>query len=195
MIVDHGVRIGWVDLPMHMRSGVEALLGSPVVQFQAQVGGFSPGSADRVRTREGRRAFVKAVSAQANERSPLLHRREAEVTAALPPDAPVPRLLGVHDDGTWVALVLTDVEGRHPHLPWRDDELAAVQEAYAALAAVALGDALPTLPTITIPGLPRPGAYATTGPPDPARGPTVRELTEAYDPALVSLLVPGMVER
>ena len=53
---------------------------------------------------------------------------------------------------------------------------------------------LPTLPTITIPGLPRPGAGGTS-PPDPTRGPTVRELTEAYDPALVSLLVPGMVER
>ncbi len=54
---------------------------------------------------------------------------------------------------------------------------------------------VPTLPTITLPGLPRPGAYATDPPPDPRRGPTVRELTELYDPALVSLLVPGMVQR
>jgi phospholipid/cholesterol/gamma-HCH transport system substrate-binding protein len=55
---------------------------------------------------------------------------------------------------------------------------------------------VPSIPTITIPGLPglpRPGAYATGAPPGPARGPTVRDLTEAYDPALVSLLVPGMV--
>ena len=53
---------------------------------------------------------------------------------------------------------------------------------------------LPTLPTITLPGLPglpRPAAY--DGPPDPARGPTVGQLVELYDPDLVSLLVPGMV--
>jgi phospholipid/cholesterol/gamma-HCH transport system substrate-binding protein len=53
---------------------------------------------------------------------------------------------------------------------------------------------IPSLPTITIPGLPRPAAYETTSP-DPRRGPTVRQLTELYDPALVSLLVPGMVTR
>lgn len=54
---------------------------------------------------------------------------------------------------------------------------------------------LPTLPTITLPGLPRPGAYPSGAPPDGRNGPTVRELTELYDPALVSLLVPGMVQR
>ena len=54
---------------------------------------------------------------------------------------------------------------------------------------------LPTLPTITLPGLPRPGAYPSDAPPDPRRGPTVQQLTEMYDPALVSLLVPGMVQR
>lgn len=54
---------------------------------------------------------------------------------------------------------------------------------------------VPTLPTITLPGLPRPGAYPSDPPPDPRRGPTVRQLTEMYDPALVSLLVPGVVER
>ncbi|HEV2796970.1 MAG TPA: hypothetical protein VGV65_05065, partial [Nocardioides sp.] len=59
---------------------------------------------------------------------------------------------------------------------------------------------LPPLPTITLPslpvlsGLPRPGTYDTS-PPDRRRGPTVAELTEVYDPALVSLLVPGMVQR
>lgn len=54
---------------------------------------------------------------------------------------------------------------------------------------------LPTLPTITLPGLPRPGAYASDPPPDPRRGPTVQQLTETYDPALVSLLLPGVVQR
>lgn len=50
---------------------------------------------------------------------------------------------------------------------------------------------IPSLPTITLPGLPRPAAY--DDPPDPERGPTMGQLSEMYDPALVSLLVPGMV--
>jgi phospholipid/cholesterol/gamma-HCH transport system substrate-binding protein len=59
---------------------------------------------------------------------------------------------------------------------------------------------VPTLPTITVPGLPlpglpRPGAYPSDAPPDRGRGPTIGELTEVYDPALVSLLVPAMVTR
>ncbi|MBS2939506.1 MCE family protein [Nocardioides sp. J2M5] len=54
---------------------------------------------------------------------------------------------------------------------------------------------IPPLPTISIPGLPRPGTGARSSPPDSRRGPTVRELTESYDPALVSLLVPGLVTR
>ncbi|WP_299923004.1 MCE family protein [uncultured Nocardioides sp.] len=54
---------------------------------------------------------------------------------------------------------------------------------------------VPPLPTISLPGLPRPGAYAAGTPPDRGRGPTMGELAERYDPALVSLLVPGMVTR
>lgn len=54
---------------------------------------------------------------------------------------------------------------------------------------------VPSLPTISLPGLPRPGAYPTGAPPDSRRGPTMGQLAEVYDPALVSLLVPGMVTR
>ncbi|KRE95694.1 hypothetical protein ASG76_08760 [Nocardioides sp. Soil774] len=50
---------------------------------------------------------------------------------------------------------------------------------------------VPSLPTISLPGLPRPAAY--DDPPDPRRGPTLGQLSEIYDPALVSLLVPAMV--
>jgi serine/threonine protein kinase len=121
-----GVRIGWVDLPEHVRRAVEAILGGSVVEAVSQVGGFSPGTADRVRTAEGRRAFVKAVSPALNAHSPVLHRAEARVTAALPASAPVPRLLGCHDDGEWIVLVLQDIEGRQPTTPWRADELRRV---------------------------------------------------------------------
>jgi phospholipid/cholesterol/gamma-HCH transport system substrate-binding protein len=49
------------------------------------------------------------------------------------------------------------------------------------------------LPT-TLPTLPRPG-YGPTAGWSTAHGPTMRQLTKVYDPALVSLLVPGMVVR
>ena len=53
--------------------------------------------------------------------------------------------------------------------------------------------ATPTLPTVlpTVPGLPRAGTGQRPSP----RGPTMGELMDAYDPHLVSLLVPGMVLR
>ena len=35
------------------------------------------------------------------------------MTAALPASVPAPGLLGCHDDGYRVALVLEDIEGRH----------------------------------------------------------------------------------
>ncbi len=55
----------------------------------------------------------------------------------------------------------------------------------------------PGLPTLTLPTqlptlLPRTGAEARRVPFGP-RGPTLRQLSRLYDPALVSLLVPGMV--
>ena len=134
MITASGSRIGWAQLPDEVRAAVEGILGSPVVEARSQPGGFSPGTADRVRTADGTRAFVKAVSPEQNELSPGMHRREAEVTAALPPGTPAPALLGRYDDGHWVVLVLTDVDGRHPSTPWRADELRLVFQALERLA-------------------------------------------------------------
>lgn len=140
-------RIHWTDLPDHVRAAVQEILGDRVVAAASQPGGFSPGTADRVRTAGGRRAFVKAVSPAQNDRSPHLHRTEALVAAALPPGTPAPRLLGSYDDGDWVALVFTDVEGRHPATPWAADELNAVLSTLEAMAAAltpAPGVAAPT---------------------------------------------------
>ncbi|WP_433290170.1 phosphotransferase family protein [Pseudonocardia sp. CA-142604] len=124
-----GTRLSWTDLPSTVRDGVADVLRSPVVEARSQTGGFSPGSADRVVTATGERAFVKAVSAAQNPDSPGMHRREARITGALPPGLPVPQLRGTVDVDGWIALVLTDVDGRTPALPWRHDELAAVLHA------------------------------------------------------------------
>ncbi|MEP9362313.1 MCE family protein [Nocardioides sp. CN2-186] len=52
---------------------------------------------------------------------------------------------------------------------------------------------LPSIPGLPgLPGLNRPGAGATYS---TTRGPTLRQLTRLFDPALVKLLVPGMVTR
>lgn len=131
-------RVTWAGLPAEVRAGVEAILGDAVVEAVTQPGGFSPGSADRVRLASGRTAFVKAVSGAVNATAAVLHRREASVTATLPPTLPVPQLLGAYDDGTWVALVLTDVDGRHPALPWTETDVELVLAALADIAALPL---------------------------------------------------------
>ena len=81
-----------------------------------QPGGFSPGVAVRLELMDGRRAFVKAAHPAANPITPDIHRREARIVAAMPADAPVPKLLWVLDDGPedWVVLAFEDIEGRLP---------------------------------------------------------------------------------
>ncbi|GAC1482421.1 MAG: hypothetical protein PVSMB9_08130 [Candidatus Dormibacteria bacterium] len=117
-----------------MRLAIEERLGSPVVEAISQRGGFSPGVAARLRLRDGRRAFVKAVCSDPNPESPTMHRREARVAAALPESVPAPRFRFAYDDGEWVALAFEDVEGRMPAMPWREDELRNVLEAVAGMA-------------------------------------------------------------
>ena len=135
------------DLPARVRGWIDEALGSAVVSAVTQRGGFSPGVAARLRCADGSRAFVKAVSAKANPRSPDMHRREARITAALPPAAPAPRLLASYDADGWVALLLDDIDGRHPQLPWRDDELrrvvATIDELFDDLTPCPLEDAQP----------------------------------------------------
>jgi aminoglycoside phosphotransferase (APT) family kinase protein len=121
-----GIRVAYADLPDAVRAWVEEELGGPVAEAVTQPGGFSPGAAARVRTTSGRRAFVKVVSDELNAETPGMHRREIAVTAALPAAAPVPRLLSSYDDGPWVGLLLQDIDGRHPALPWQPAELQRV---------------------------------------------------------------------
>ncbi len=99
-----GARIPWEALPDSVREAVEAGLGARVLEAVTQPGGFSPGVAVRLRLDDGRRAFVKAVGSSPNPHSPEIHRREATLAAALPPETPAPRFLFAHDDGDWVAL-------------------------------------------------------------------------------------------
>jgi hypothetical protein len=141
-------RISWTDLPGQVQAGIEQILGAPVVEATGQQGGFSPGTADRILTASGRRAFVKAVGPQLNEHSPAIHRKEAAIAAALPDSVPTPSLIGTFDDGDWVALVLTDVEGRHPHIPWQSAELSLVLDALLKLSRTSVPPELEHLPRL-----------------------------------------------
>lgn len=146
MVGVQGERIRWADVPAVVRSGIEDLLGSAVVKNSPQGGGFSPGAAERLVLADGRRAFVKAGGLALNEHTPGMYRREGEITAALPMEVPATHLIDMYDDGDWVALILEDVEGRHPHVPWHDDEVGAVLATLDELAA----DLTP-LPDIDVP--------------------------------------------
>jgi hypothetical protein len=109
-----GVRLPYAAVPAAVHDWVERELGSAVVATVEQVGGMSPGCATRVTCADGTRAFVKAVGAELNPDTPGLFRREVGVLEHLGGHEFWARLLAAYDDGDWVALLIEDVEGRHP---------------------------------------------------------------------------------
>ena len=134
-----GARIAWQDVPESVRTAIEGVCGAAVIEARTQPGGFSPGLAARVRCADGARWFVKAASAEVNPDTPRMHRQEAVVLADLDPlilagHLPVPRLRGTAEQGPWFALLVDDVDGRQPVVPWRDDELDLVLAALDRLA-------------------------------------------------------------
>jgi aminoglycoside phosphotransferase (APT) family kinase protein len=134
-----GVRVAWPDVPGPVRAAIEEICGAAVIEARTQPGGFSPGVAARVRCADGTRWFVKAASAERNQDTPRMHRQEARVLADLDQliaagQLPVPRLHGTVAHGPWFAMVVEDVDGRQPVLPWRDDELDLVLTALDRMA-------------------------------------------------------------
>ena len=111
-----GERIDYAAVPPPVRAWVDSALGSPVVSAATQVGGMSPGPASRLELADGRRFFVKTVGTSLNPDTPQLFRRELDVLRLLPKVDYRPSLVTSYDDGDWVAIVLEDVDGRHPDL-------------------------------------------------------------------------------
>lgn len=143
-----GRRLEWADIPADVRHAIEDRLGGEVVDARNEPGGFSPGLAARCRLADGRRVFLKAVSPAQNPTACRIHRREIEVASQLPEDLPVPRLLGVHDDGHWVALAFEEVAGRQPHEPWVVEELDLVIPAIRRFSEQATPTPAPGLQTV-----------------------------------------------
>ena len=143
-----GARVAWQDVPVPVRTAIEEVCGAPVIEAVSQPGGFSPGVAARVRLSDGTRCFVKAASADRNADTPRIHRTEARMLGRLDPlisagRIPAPRLRGTAERGPWFALVIDDVAGRQPELPWRDGELVTVLAALDRLAAAPAPRTLP----------------------------------------------------
>lgn len=148
-----GTRVSWADLPAPVRAAIERACGTPVVSARTQPGGFSPGLAVRALCADGTRVFIKAVSARANADSRRYHQREAQVLTALDPlitarQLPVPRLRGTITCGPWTALVIDDVDGRQPELPWQPSDLDRVLTTLDHLAAELTPAPIP-VPAIT----------------------------------------------
>jgi hypothetical protein len=127
-------RLEWAHLPPHIRAVVERRTGSPVVSAQSQTAGFTPGFASVLTCADGRRHFVKAASLKAQRPFAASYRDEARKLAALPREAPAPRLLWTHDGDDWVVLGLEYVEARSPRRPWRQDDLDAALAMVAEVA-------------------------------------------------------------
>ncbi|MGN9786732.1 phosphotransferase [Nonomuraea sp. ZG12] len=130
-----GARVPWAEVHPGVRAAVEKLLGGPVAEAVTQQGGFSPAAAVRLRGADGRRLFVKAVGPEPNPEAVRIYRAEARIAAALPASVPAPRLLTSFEVDGWVVLAFEDVEGRHPALPWRRDELDRVRSAVERMSA------------------------------------------------------------
>jgi aminoglycoside phosphotransferase (APT) family kinase protein len=145
MSPDTSHRLRWWELPALLRNEVRDTLGSAVVEAVGQRGGYGPGLAARCVLADGRRVFVKAVSAVQNPDTPMMMRHEAEIARSLSPATPAPRLLHTIDDGPWIILVFEDIDGRLPVIPWGQNELQRVVAAVVALADVPVPRALPTV--------------------------------------------------
>jgi hypothetical protein len=139
-----GVHLPWARVPEALQAWAAGVGGGAPANVRDRSGGFSPG-ATAVLECPRRSIFVKAVGAELNAESPVLHRREALVSAALPRAAIFPRLLDTYDDGAWVALAFEAVDGRPPRHPWDPAELADVLDAVITLHAALTPSPIPVL--------------------------------------------------
>ncbi len=142
-----GVRTPYAEMPLAVKAFVEAELGDTVVEVVPRTGGMSPAVAASVRAADGRTAFVKAVGTAVHPDTPGHFRHEVEVLQVLPPAPYRAGLKAAYDDGDWVALLLDDVDGRHPE--WDDPvDRAAVLDAVHQQSRE-LTPPLPGLPTVS----------------------------------------------
>lgn len=121
-------RAPWADTPPPVRAAVERSLGSPITGHTDLHGGMSPGPAAGLRLADGRRVFVKAVSARVRAHNHAMILQESAILDALPPTVPAPRRLATVEHGPWVAMATTWAPGAAT-TAWTDTSIAAVARA------------------------------------------------------------------
>jgi hypothetical protein len=143
-----GVHLPWAAVPDAVRTWAAGVGGGVPRSTRDLSGGFSPGATTVLDCPDGA-IFVKAVGAALNAESPGFHRREAVVSAGLPPAPEFPRLLDVYDDGDWVALAFEAIDGGPPAHPWDRGELEAAVHALDALHDALTPNPVPDAPAAT----------------------------------------------
>lgn len=125
-------RKNYLDRPTPaIQNWVEETLGSPI-------SGFSLGTADRLETTTGKKAFLKAVSTTEQPQTANLHRAElkaAKLFAGVPYTA---SLIDGYENDNWVALLMEDIEGKHPQTPWAEQETIQTLIALDSLASLSI---------------------------------------------------------
>jgi hypothetical protein len=116
-------RLDWAHLPPTVRAAVEERCGSSVVSAASRDSGFTPGFASVLECEDGSRHFVKAASTRAQRMFAEAYREEVRKLAALPVDAPAPRLLWSTDVDDWFVLSTEYVDARAPGRPWQEEDL------------------------------------------------------------------------
>ncbi|MBM2623512.1 aminoglycoside phosphotransferase family protein [Actinoplanes sp. LDG1-06] len=135
----------WSATPARVRSAVEEVCGARAVKVRDVSGGMSPGPAAILALANGRRVFVKAVSASAGAQSHRFYRREVVALEAMPAAAPTPRLIGSVEVGDWCALVMTVAEGSVAGPPWTADGVRLVEQACEQIAKLRAPTAVPRI--------------------------------------------------
>jgi hypothetical protein len=107
---------------------VAEALGTTVVGHTDLHGGMSPGPAVALRLADGRRVFVKAVSAEVRAHNHRMILQESAILDVLPQPVPAPRRLATVESGPWVALATTWAPGT-TGASWTDTSIAAVAQA------------------------------------------------------------------
>ena len=121
-------RAAWADTPEAVRTAVAGALGAAIVGHADLHGGMSPGPAAGLQLADGRKVFVKAVSADVRAHNHAMIRQEAAILDLLPESVPAPRRLATIAYGPWIALATTWAAGATGRL-WTDASIAAVARA------------------------------------------------------------------
>lgn len=135
-MVSMNERITWSDLPPALKNWVENTLEAPVESYISQSSGFSLGTADRLTAANSKKAFLKAVSATAQPETANLHRAELAATRLIAGTPHTASIIGGYQEDSWVALLMEDIEGRHPQTPWTEQDIIQTLIALDSLASL-----------------------------------------------------------